>query len=162
MTAGWSHARLTVATLAAATAVTALAAPASAKPRCAKRSSDPLAPVLTRPCAGVRMKAGHNFTFQVRVSDPYAGQPPYYPYLNLTRSRPRHGILPSDADGDGIYAQMDPVPGRPGRFRYRAPRYHVPGYWLFRKGVWYVQVAQVDGTGAGSVHRSPVEKVTIT
>ena len=49
-----------------------------------------------------------------------------------------------------------------GRFSYRAPRYHVPGYWLFRKGVWYVQAVQVDGNGAGTVHRSPVEKITIT
>ncbi len=133
---------------------------ADARRACAKRSADPLAPVLTKPCAGARIRAGDNLTFHVRVSDPYAAQPAYYPYLNLTRERPRHRILPSD-NGYGIYAQMSPVRNRPGRFSYRAPRYHVPGYWLFRRGVWYVQALQVDGAGTGAIHYGPVERIII-
>jgi hypothetical protein len=144
----------------AAVAGLALAPGANASARCAKRSSDPLAPVLIKPCAGARIRAGHNLTFQVRVSDPYAAQPAYYPYLNLTREPPRHGILPSD-NGYGICAQMSPVRNRPGRFSYRAPRYHAPGYWLFRRGVWHVQALQVDGTGTGAIHYGPVERIVI-
>jgi hypothetical protein len=142
--------------------VAALAPPgaAVAKRTCATPSSDPLAPVLASPCAGTGISAGHNLTFQVRDDDPYAAQPPYRPYLDLTRHRPGHGILPED-NGYGIYAQMNPVPGRPGHFSYRAPRYHVPGYWLFRQGVWYVQVLQVDGTSTGEIHYGPVEKINI-
>jgi hypothetical protein len=144
----------------AAVAVLALAPGANASTRCAKRSPDPLAPVLIKPCAGAGIRAGHNLTFRVRASDPYAAQPAYYPYLNLTRERPRHRILPSD-NGYGIYAQMSPVRNHPGRFSYRAPRYRVPGYWLFRRGVWYLQVLQVDGSGPGAIHYGPVERIVI-
>jgi hypothetical protein len=141
--------------------ILAAAACAAAKSRCARRTSDRLAPALIKPCAGARIRTGHNFTFQVRDRDPFARHTRFHPYLNLTQRRPRRGILPSDDDGYGIYAQMHPVAGHPGRFRYRAPRYHLPGYWLFHRGVWYVQVLQVDGTGRGQIHYGRVEKITI-
>ena len=157
---GWAAAVLFAAVPAMLVAAMALPGAAAARRACSARNSDPLAPVLTNPCAGAQVRAGHNFTFRVRVRDPYAAQQAYFPYLDLTRQRPRHGVLPAD-NGYGIYAQMTPVRNRPGQFSYRAPPYHVPGYWLFRMGVWYVQVLQVDGAGVGAVHYGRVEKINI-
>jgi hypothetical protein len=159
-----SRAAFTAAAVAGALTL-ALALPAApaarARRTCAKRSADPRAPRLTAPCAGVRIRAGHNFTFRVRDRDPFARQPLYRPYLNLTRRRPRHGILPSDDGGFGIFVQMTPVAGRPGHFSYRAPRYHMSGYWLFSRGAWYVQALQVDPTSRGAIRYGPAERITI-
>jgi hypothetical protein len=140
-----------------------LVAPASgATASCPKPSSDRLAPELTSPCAGARLKAGHDFFWRVTDTNANARKRLYYPFLNVTRSRPRHGILPDDASGQGIYAQMRAVKGHPGRFSYEARRYSFRGYWLVTKGTWYVQVQQVDGTAPNGTRRySPVEKVTI-
>jgi hypothetical protein len=128
---------------------------------CAKPSRNSMAPQLTFPCAGARLKAGHNIVWRVRDINPDAKHRFYYPYLNVTRNRPRHGVLPSDANGYGIYAQMRPVKGHPGSFRYQAKRYHFHGYWLVTKGTWYVQAQQVDHSGSGKTLYSPIEKVTI-
>jgi hypothetical protein len=156
MTAGRGASAIAVAAL---TGALALVGGASAQGRCAKRSGDRLAPVLTFPCAGARLRAGHNFIW--RANGRSVRRRAYFPYLNVTRRRPRRGHLPRDNTGYGIYAQMHAVRGRRGQFRYRAPRRRVAGYWLFRRGVWFVQVSQIDPAGRGSIRYGPVERITI-
>jgi hypothetical protein len=129
---------------------------------CAKPGPDRLAPRLTFPCAGARLKAGHDFVWRVTDNNPNARRRLYFPFLNVTRNRPTGGILPDDVSGRGIYAQMKAVKGHPGHFAYEATSYHFPGYWLVTKGTWYVQVQQVDGTALhGSRRYSPVQKIRI-
>src|SRR2546421_5940703 len=113
---------------------------------CAKPSRNPDAPQLTFPCAGDRLRAGHNFTWRVHDSDPDARRPFRHPWINVTRAKAKHGVLASNSDGHGILAPMKPVHGRSGSFTYRAPAYRFRGYWLVTKGTWYVQVKQVEST----------------
>ncbi|HEY3728066.1 MAG TPA: hypothetical protein VGL51_12880 [Solirubrobacteraceae bacterium] len=150
--------------VAALTAVALLVASAGAgaKSHCAARpSSDPLAPQLMFPCTATRLRAGHSFVWQVKDTDPMAAQPLYRPWLDLTRKRGRHGILPRDETGYGIYAPLKPVKNRAGRFSYKAPVYHFGGYWLVSRGTWYAQVQQIDGTGGGAIHYSRVVRLVI-
>jgi hypothetical protein len=156
---GARHTRLTVPALVAAlTTVLAVSATAAAK-KCSP-SAGPLSPRLSSPCAGTSISAGHDITWQVTDTNPKAKR--YHPYLNLTRSKPRHGILPADHNGDGIYASMKSVKGHPGRFTYKAAAYTYPGYWLVTKGTWYVQVQQIDSTVRGGLRYSPVVAIHIT
>jgi hypothetical protein len=135
---------------------------AGAKSHCtAKRSADPLAPQLTFPCTSARLKAGHNFVWRVKDTDPMAAQALYRPWLDLTRRRARHGILPADDTGHGIYAPLKPVKNQPGRFSLTAAAYRFNGYWLVSTGTWYAQVQQIDGTGSGAIHYSRVVKLVI-
>lgn len=143
----------------ALTAMLVVSGTAAAKKTCSP-SAGRLAPQLTSPCAGATIRAGHNVTWKVTDLNPKAG--PYRPFLNLTRSRPKHGVLPDDHNGDGIFAELKPVKGHPGRFSYKARNYTFPGYWLVTKGTWYVQVQQIDDTGTRGVRLSPVEKIHIS
>jgi hypothetical protein len=155
LTAGLLIAGLLVAGLLAA------ATSSSAKAPCAAPSGDRLAPVLTAPCVGARLKAGHNLTWRVTDTNRNARQTLGRPFLNLTRTRPRRGVLPEDQSGHGIYTRMTPVAGHPGHFSYRAKPYAFAGYWLVTKGTWYVQVQQIDATARHGRRDSPVERITI-
>ena len=128
---------------AALIAMLALSGTAAAK-QCSPSAGD-LSPRLTSPCAGANIRAGHNVTWKVTDNNPKAGR--YHPFLNLTRQKPRHGVLPDDHNGNGIFAQMKAVKGRAGHFIYTAKKYDFPGYWLVTRGTWYVQVQQIDSTG---------------
>jgi hypothetical protein len=135
---------------------------AGAKSHCtARRNADRLAPQLTFPCTAARLRAGHNFVWRVKDTDPMAAQALYRPWLNLTARRARHGILPVDDTGHGIYAPLKPVKNQPGRFSLTAAAYRFNGYWLVSRGTWYAQVQQIDGTGSGAIHYSRVVKLVI-
>jgi hypothetical protein len=151
--------RVAAATLiAAATAVLALGGTATAK-KCSL-SAGSLAPRLTSPCAGATIRAGHNVTWKVTDTNPKAGR--FHPFLNVTRRKAKHGVLPDDDNGKGIYAQMKAVKGHPGHFSYKAKAYNFPGYWLVTKGTWYVQVQQIDSSGTNGERVSPIEKIHIS
>jgi hypothetical protein len=128
---------------------------------CTKPGANLDVPQLTFPCASDRLRAGHNFTWHVRDTDPDAGRPFRHPWINVTRAKAKHGVLPPDSDGHGIFAPMKTVKGRSASFTYRAPGYRFDGYWLVTKGTWYVQVQQPQSAGNGRTVYSPVEKIVI-
>jgi hypothetical protein len=144
--------------VAALTALLAISGSAAAK-KCSP-SAGSLSPRLTSPCAGGHVRAGHNITWKVTDTNPKSGQ--YHPFLNLTRQKPKHGVLPDDHNGNGIYAEMKAVKGHPGHFSYKAKAFDFPGYWLVTKGTWYAQVQQIDSTGTNGERLSPVETIHIS
>jgi hypothetical protein len=144
--------------VAALTATLALGGTAVAK-KCSPSAGN-LSPRLTSPCAGATIQAGHNVTWKVTDNNPKAGR--YHPFLNVTRQKAKHGVLPDDHNGNGIFAEMKAVKGRPGHFSYTAKKYDFPGYWLVTKGTWYVQVQQIDSTGNHGERLSPIEKIHIS
>jgi hypothetical protein len=97
-------------------AMLALSGTATAK-RCSPSAGN-LSPRLTSPCAGATIRVGHNVTWKVTDNNPKAGR--YHPFLNLTRQGPKNGVLRDDHNGNGIFAQMKAVKGRPGHFTYTA------------------------------------------
>ncbi len=135
----------------------ALGGTAAAKKPCSPSGAS-LAPRLTSPCAGANVRAGDNVTWTVTDTNPNSGR--YHPFLNVTRSKPKHGRLPDDHTGNGIFAQMKRI--SPGHFSYKAKRFTFPGYWLVTKGTWYVQVQQIDSTGTNDLIDGPVETIHIT
>jgi hypothetical protein len=143
---------------AALTAMLALSGTAIAK-KCSP-SAGSLAPRLTSPCAGATIRAGHNVTWKVTDTNPKSGE--FHPFLNVTRRKARHGVLPDDNTGNGIFAQMKAVKGHAGHFTYKAKAYNFPGYWLVTKGTWFVQVQQIDSTGTKGERVSPIEKIHIS
>lgn len=144
--------------VAALIAMLALSGTAAAK-KCSP-SAGSLSPRLTSPCAGATIRVGHNVTWKVTDTNPKAGR--YHPYLNLTRAKPKNGVLRDDHNGNGIFAQMKAVKGHPGHFTYTAKKFDFPGYWLVTRGTWYVQVQQIDSTGNHGVRLSPVEQIHIS
>jgi hypothetical protein len=141
--------------LVAAAALLALSGTAAAQ-KCSP-SAGTLAPRLTSPCAGGHIQAGHDITWKVTDTNPKSGR--YHPFLNLTRQKPKHGVLPDDHNGNGIFAEMKAVKGHPGHFSYKAKAFDFPGYWLVTKGTWYVQVQQIDSNGPNGERVSPVETI---
>ncbi len=101
-------------------------------------------PRVTSPCNGASVSPGKAVTF--RVEDLNVNATKYPPFLNLTKTRPRHGILPDNQNGKGVFDPLKPVKGHPGRFKVTPTLFTFPGYWLVTKGTYYVQVQQVDGT----------------
>jgi hypothetical protein len=144
--------------VAALTAMLALSGTATAK-KCSPSAGN-LAPRLTSPCAGATIRVGHNVTWKVTDNNPKAGR--FHPFLNLTRQKPKNGVLRDDHNGNGIFAEMHAVKGRPGHFTYTAKKYDFPGYWLVTRGTWYVQVQQIDSTGNHGERLSPVEQIHIS
>ncbi len=101
-------------------------------------------PRVLSPCNGASVAPGKPVTFT--VEDLNVNHKKYPPFLNLTTARPRHGILPNDKNGKGLFDSLKRVKGHPGRFKVTPKVYTFPGYWLVTKGTYYVQVQQVDGT----------------
>lgn len=101
-------------------------------------------PRVISPCDGASVAAGRAVTFTVEDLNLNAGQDP--PFLNLTATKPRHGILPDDQGSKGVFDALKPIKGHRGRFKVTPTLYTFPGYWLVTRGTYYVQVQQVDGT----------------
>lgn len=102
-----------------------------------------LYPRLLSPCNGATVREHATVVFRVRDLNPLHRR--YPPFLNLALSRRlRHGVLPNDTTGNGLYTQLRPVKGHPAVFFYRAPQEIYPSYWLNHPGTYYVQVQQVD------------------
>ncbi len=101
-------------------------------------------PRVISPCNGASVAPGKAVTFM--VEDLNVNHRKYRPFLNLTKTKPQHGILPNDKNGRGVFAGLKPVKDHPGRFKVTPQVYTFPGYWLVTKGTYYVQAQQVDGT----------------
>jgi hypothetical protein len=155
-----THSRFAVpAVVAALAAMLAISATAAAEKTCSP-SSGRLSPRLTSPCARATIKVGHNVTWTVADANPKAKAD--HPYLNLTKLKPKHGIVPDDRSGAGIFAELKSVKGHSGRFTYEARADDFAGYWLVTKGTWYVQVQQIDPTVKGGLRYSPVETIHVS
>jgi hypothetical protein len=96
------------------------------------------------------------------VTDPNPKAGEFHPFLNVTRRKDKHGVLPDDDNGKGIFTQMKAVKGHPGHYSYKAEAENFPGYWLVTKGTWYVQVQQVDSSGTNGQRVSPIEEIHIS
>ena len=133
----------------------ALAGPAAAR-KCQLTAKSPLIPHLVSPCNGATVRTGGEVTFTVYDGNALAGK--YRPYINLQTSRKltkRH--LPADTNGNGIYDQLRPVKGHPGRFTYTSRHQSYPSWWDNHKGTYYVQIQQIDSrAGIGDTFYSPI------
>ena len=144
--------------LTAAVLVPAAAGARSHHPPCSP-SKDSKSPRLTSPCNHAVIAAGTRVTFKVRDVNSKAQKDP--PYLNLTKTPPRRGVLKPDSSGDGLFEQLHPVHGHPGLFTDRPTLFHFPGYWAVTAGKYYVQVSQIDCSVPGCTRYSPVETITV-
>jgi hypothetical protein len=101
-----------------------------------------LYPRVIRPCDGAKVPLGRRVTFYVHDENPLASND--HPFLDLVSAKPSNGILPRDHSGNGLFAELLPVKGRPGVFSVTPPAYTFTGYWLVTPGTYHVQVQQPD------------------
>lgn len=134
----------------------AFSAAAGAKGHCYVNTK-PRYPTVTAPCPRARIAPGAHVTFVVRDLNPSAGR--YKPFLILTKHAPRHGIVPSDTSGNGLYDQLKPVRGHHGRFQDRPTQHSFPGYWNVTPGKYYVQIHQIE-SGCTTRHCTVYSPVT--
>ena len=129
-------------TLVAAALMSILGFTASAGARGCYIKTSARYPTVTVPCNGASINSGAQVVFTVRDLNSSAGK--FHPFLILTKKAPRHGIVPSDTGGNGLYDQLKPVQGHHGQFQDKPHRYSFPGYWNVTPGKYYIQVHQIE------------------
>ena len=132
--------------------------------RAPSRAPTALAPELTFPCAGARLKCRSQLLL---ARDRHQSERPQAALLPVperhaqpaeARDPARRRVRPRDLRAD----ERGQGPSRPLLLRGQA--YSFQGYWLVTKGTWYVQVQQVDGhrhTRRQHAATARSEKVTI-
>ncbi|HET9104410.1 MAG TPA: hypothetical protein VFN55_13730 [Solirubrobacteraceae bacterium] len=118
-------------------------------------------PTVTSPCNKATISSGAHVVFKVRDLNSSAYK--YHPFLVLTPKAPKHGIVPSDVGGNGLYDELKPVKGHHGQFQDKPHLYTFPGYWNVTPGKYYIQVHQIE-SGCTTRHctvYSPVTTITV-
>ena len=139
-----------------------LAGPASAAPKCQVVPRSTLVPHQLTPCDGATVHVGTKLvTFTVYDANSKARRS--HPYLDLRTDDTRsHGHLAEDTSGNGIFAQLTPVAGHPGRFSYTARSLDFPSYWLNHAGTYHVQIGQIDDrAGVSEEFYSPIDTIKV-
>ena len=118
-------------------------------------------PTVTVPCNKASINSGAHVIFKVRDLNSSASR--FHPFLVLTKKAPRHGIVPSDTGGNGLYDQLKPVKGHHGQFQDKPHLYSFPGYWNVTPGKYYIQVHQIESacTTKHCLVYSPVTTLTV-
>lgn len=133
---------------------------AGAAPRCAKPARNRLAPYLLSPCSGARVRSHTAIRFTVFDRDPTARR--YAPYLSVSTTRKMlDGRLAPTTNGEGIFHQLSPVPGRPHIWTYTADAQPYASWWDNSPGKYYVQVEQVDYRPSNGTYSSPITTVHV-
>src|SRR5664279_3415740 len=127
----------------AVVAILAFSAPAGAKGHCYVNTK-PRYPTVTVPCPRAKIASGAHVTFTVRDLNPSGYH--YKPFLILNKRAPKHGVVPSDTSGKGLYDELKPIKGRHGFFVDKPTQHSFPGYWNVTPGKYYLQVHQIESS----------------